>query len=62
MYKKLLYNFYILANRILVKQIVHFVRILVADNIYICIYTQIAMNWRWTWNILGNMMNVVNFY
>jgi len=38
MYKKFFCNFYILANRILFKQIVHFVRILVADPILYYIY------------------------
>jgi len=33
--QKTIWNFYILANRILFKQIVHFVRILMADPAYI---------------------------
>jgi len=35
MYKTFFCNFYILANRILFKQIIHFVRILVADHLYV---------------------------
>jgi len=34
MYKKFFRNFYILTNKMLLKQIVHFVRILVADSVY----------------------------
>jgi len=39
MNRKFFCNFYVLANRILFKQIIHFVRILMMDSVYTLIYT-----------------------
>jgi len=46
MYRKFFCNFYVLANRILFKQIVHFVRILIVDSVYTLI-----LPWKsfWEW-------------
>jgi len=63
MYKKCFCNFYILTNKILFKQIVHFVRILVVDPvyththiyIYIYIYKILKIYMKY---ILNNLRNI----